>query len=204
MLDILSLFSVLAAFSVAAASPGPATLALATVAMADGRRRGLIYGAGLAAGLWFWGVVAATGLGAVLQASSGALIALKIFGSLYLFWLALQAARSSLAPAVEQLGAVPVGALFTRGLILNLSNPKAVIAWMAALAMGLGSRGGLEELMVTTLACMVLGGWIYAGYALVFSLRGAMAGYRRWRRWISGLAAGLFAIAGLGLVRSAS
>ncbi|MEM1040934.1 MAG: hypothetical protein AAGI12_15855 [Pseudomonadota bacterium] len=39
--------------------------------------------------------------------------------------------------------------------------------------------------------------------ALAFSLSGFMAGYRRLAKWIDGVVAGLFALAGLSLLRSA-
>jgi threonine efflux protein len=95
------------------------------------------------------------------------------------------------------------GRWFWRGLLLNLSNPKAVVAWMAALSMGLGQGTGTHAVAIATLICVGLGFVNYAGYALTFSLPGFMAGYRRSRRWIDGVVAGLFALAGLSLIRSA-
>ena len=85
---------------------------------------------------------------------------------------------------------------------MNLSNPKAVVAWMAALSMGLGADDNSWDVTAATLVCVALGFVNYAGYAIAFSLPGFMAGYRRLRRWIDGVDAGLFAIAGMGLIRS--
>ena len=76
----MELLSVALAFVVVTVSPGPANIALATTAMHAGRRTGLLFGAGLAVGLAFWGLVAATGLGAVLQASASMLVVLKLAG----------------------------------------------------------------------------------------------------------------------------
>jgi threonine/homoserine/homoserine lactone efflux protein len=84
-----------------------------------------------------------------------------------------------------------------------MSNPKAVVAWMAALSMGLGQETEAQAVATATVMCMGLGFVNYAGYALTFSLPGFMAGYRRLRRWIDGAVAGLFALAGFGLIRSA-
>ena len=47
MMDPVALFSTAFAFFVVAASPGPATISNATVAMSQGRRTGLVYGLGL-------------------------------------------------------------------------------------------------------------------------------------------------------------
>ena len=184
-------------------SPGPANLAVASVAMRSGRRSGMLFGAGLSAGLAFWGLVAATGLGALLQGSAHGLAALKIGGGLYLLWLACQSGRSALKGPRVGFDAPQDGAWFWRGAVLNLSNPKAVVAWMAALSMGLGAGDDAAQVIAATLVCMGLGVVNYAGHAMAFSVSGAMAGYRRYRRRVEGIAAGLFAMAGLGLVRSA-
>jgi len=69
MIDPLSLASTGLAFFLVAVSPGPATLSNSTIAMSHGRKTSLIYGAGLSTGLVFWGVIAASGMGALLQSS---------------------------------------------------------------------------------------------------------------------------------------
>ena len=96
MIDWTGLASIFFAFFVVAASPGPATLTVSAVSAASGRKSGLIFGTGLSIGLAFWGLVAATGLGAVLQASTHLLVAQKIAGGIYLLWLAFGSARSAL------------------------------------------------------------------------------------------------------------
>jgi len=203
MLDITSLGTVAAAFFVAAASPGPATIAVMTVSMSAGRASGLCFGLGLSIGLAFWGIIAATGLGAVLQASSHALSVLKVVGGVYLLWLAYGAARSASRPSAAIGAKAQRDSGFMRGLILNLSNPKAVLAWMATLALGLGSGNGVWQVASATSLCVALGFAIYAGYAFAFSTPGAMGVYGKVRRWVDGAVAGLFALAGFGLIRSA-
>ena len=203
MSGVESLLSVALAFFVVTVSPGPANIAVATVAMSSGRRRGLVFATGLSFGLAFWGMVAATGMGAVLQGSATALTILKVLGGLYLLWLAFQSGRSALTRKNAAHDTPSEGRWFTRGLVLNLSNPKAVVAWMAALSMGLGADDNSADVIAATLVCMALGFVNYAGYAMAFSLPGFMAGYRRLRRWIDGVVAGLFVIAGIGLIRSA-
>lgn len=198
-----SIGAILVAFFIVTVSPGPANLAVATVSMSAGRRSGMMFGAGLSVGLAFWGLIAATGMGAVLQSSTTVLTVLKICGGFYLLWLAVSSARSAMGPQTPANSQVETGRWFLRGLILNLSNPKAAVAWMAALSMGLagGSSGG--TVVLATLCCMALGFLNYAAYALMFSWSGCRAVYRRFRRWIDGVVAGLLAAAGLGLIRSA-
>lgn len=200
MIDAL-LSPALLAFFVAAASPGPATLAVSTTAMAAGARAAALLGVGLAVGLAFWGLVAAAGLGALLVQSSVALTVLRWFGGAYLLWLAFQSARSAMTLAVEPEDAYPAsdGRLAIRGLVLNLSNPKAVLAWISVLALGVESADGGSGLAVTTALCASLGLVIYLVYAVLFSQSTIRSGYRRARRAIEGLASAFFGYSGLKL-----
>lgn len=203
MLESISPASTFLAFFIVAASPGPATVSNATIAMRHGRKIGLIYGAGLSFGLSFWGLIAASGMGAVLQSSLHVLMILKVLGGLYLLWLAFLSARSALQPESGNTVVSGKQGWFLQGLILNMSNPKAVLAWMAALAVGLGSNDGVYALVNATTVCAVIGFVVYALYSVLFSIGGVMRWYRRCHRWINGAVAGLFASAGFGLIRSA-
>ena len=203
MIDAASLLTVGATFWVVAATPGPANISNAAIAMRYGRRASLVYGFGLSLALVFWGVLAATGMGAVLQTSATALIALKIFGGAYLLWLAWQSGRSAVRPGAADAGRIAAGRWFWRGVILNLSNPKAVFAWMSALAMGLDPSDTLGAVVATTLVCVGVAFFNNLSYSLIFSTGGMMALYARARRWIEGASAALFALGGLALIRSA-
>ncbi len=203
MTILADLLPVFAAFLVVAVSPGPANIAVATLAMRKGRGAAMRFGAGLGFGLAIWGIVAATGMGAVLQSSAYVLTALKLFGGAYLLWLAYKSWKSSRAPALAVEAAAHEGRWFWRGLILNLSNPKAVVAWMAALSMGMGNDGSFAVLAMATLVCMAIGFANYFGHAAAFSITGFMRAYAAAQAWIEGVVAAVFAVAGLGLIRSA-
>ncbi|MEM1285648.1 MAG: LysE family translocator [Pseudomonadota bacterium] len=200
-----TLLPIAAAFFIVAVSPGPANLAVATISMRSGREKGLEFGLGLSLGLAVWGCIAATGMGALLQSSVYALTALKILGGLYLLWLAFHAGKSAVkgdeqAVSMQESGN---GRWFWRGLLLNLSNPKAVIAWMAALSMGLSNDSSIGLVATVTMICMAIGVLNYTGYALAFSLPALRLGYRRISRWVEGATAALFSLASFGLIRSA-
>lgn len=202
-MEFISLTSTAVAFFVIAASPGPATLSNSAIAMNHGRNPSLIYGAGLSCGLVFWGLIAATGMGALLQSSLYLLAALKVLGGLYLLWLAVLSARSSLNTEHTPGPRNTNWQWFVRGLLLNMSNPKSVIAWMAALSIGLDGDTGAHSLAAATLVCVVVGFVTNALYSLIFSVDGMMSAYRRFRRRIEGTTAVLFAASGLGMIRSA-
>ena len=203
MVDATTLIAVGVAFWVIAASPGPANISNAAIAMRYGRRASVIYGLGLSVALVFWGVLAATGMGAVLQASAWLLVVLKLLGGGYLLWLAWQSGRSALRTRDTTVAEIGAGRWFWRGVILNLSNPKSVIAWMAALSMGLNPSDTAVSVLVTTLVCVAVAFLNNLSYSLLFSMGGMMALYRRGRRWVEGATAALFATGGLALIRSA-
>jgi len=203
MSDLLALASSGLAFFIIAVSPGPATISNATIAMSHGRKISLIYGAGLSCGLVFWGLIAASGMGALLQGSLYLLMILKVLGGLYLLWLAFQSGRAAWMHERENPIVEPGRRWFLRGLLLNMSNPKSVIAWMAALSIGISPGSDLRSVIAATAVCIVVGFFTNALYSVLFSMRGMMHGYQRFRRTINAVVAVLFTVAGFGLIRSA-
>lgn len=203
MIDLTALAAMGTAFFVVAASSGPGNLAGATVAMMHGRKTGLTFAGGLASGLIFWGLLAALGMGAVLQSSATALFVLKLLGGAYLLWLALQSGRSAAKRAAPLPPGATGGRWFFRGLILNLSNPKAILAWMAAFSVGLTAENGLGQLVVGMGLCILITVANATFWAMLFSVGGMMAAYRKARRKVDVAVSGLFTIAGLGMIRSA-
>ncbi|MFK7938464.1 MAG: LysE family translocator [Roseovarius sp.] len=202
-MSLTSLLAVGLAFWIVAASPGPANLSNAAIAMRYGRKPSVIYGLGLSVALVFWGLLAATGMGALLQASVAALVVMKLLGGLYLLYLAWQSAKSAAAPSDVHVQDPRRGRWFWRGVVLNLSNPKSVIAWMAALSMGLDPAGSTMSVVVTTLVCCAVAFANNLTYSLLFSMGGMMALYRRFQVWLDGVTAVLFSLAGFALIRSA-
>jgi threonine efflux protein len=203
------LLVVFTAYVIAAGSPGPSTLRITGVAMTHGRRAGLALAAGVISGSLFWGLAAATGVSALLARYSEALIVLKIFGGIYLLYLAVRAARSALTSDPES-STGPTraetppssAALYRQGLIMHLANPKAVLAWIALVTLGLGTEASWPDVATILAGCAVLSVTIFGGYALVFSTAPMVRLYRRARRGIEGVLAVFFAFAGLRLLMS--
>lgn len=203
------LIVVFTAYVIAAGSPGPSTLRIMGVAMNHGRRAGLALAAGVISGSLFWGLSAATGVSALLARYAEALTVLKIFGGLYLLYLAVRAARSALTsdwttsngPAREETPLSSI-ALYRHGLIMHLANPKAVLAWIALVTLGLGAEPSWRDVATILAGCAVLSVMIFAGYALVFSTAPMIRLYRKARRGIEGVLAAFFGFAGLRLLMS--
>lgn len=203
------LLVVFTAYVIAAASPGPSTVRIMGVAMRHGRRAGLALAAGVISGSLFWGLSAATGVSALLARYAEALIVLKVFGGVYLIYLAVRAARSALAsdPATPASpppddGPPTAATLYRHGLIMHLANPKAVLAWIALVTLGLDAEASWHDAATILAGCAVLSVTIFGGYALVFSTAPMIRFYQRSRRWIEGVLAAFFGFAGLRLLMS--
>ncbi|MEM7506249.1 MAG: LysE family translocator [Pseudomonadota bacterium] len=198
-----SLAAPAAAFLIAAGSPGPATLAVAATSMSRGRSAGLACAVGLWVALSLWGLVAAAGIGALMATWAPAMIALRLIGGAYLLYLAWQSMRSALAdhPVEQDAADCPNAALmFWRGMLLNAMNPKALLAWMAVIVIGLPPGAGTGDVAIIFALCSAIGLGLYVLYAMLFSTGRAMRFYLRLRRWIEGGCALLFGAAGLGLL----
>ncbi|MBB5167543.1 LysE family transporter [Mycobacterium sp. AZCC_0083] len=108
--------------------------------MASGLTHGLLRSywsiAGQEVGLMFQLILVAVGLGAVVAKSVAAFTIIKFIGVAYLFYLAARQLRASGGDLREQLSASPVKGglpLLARGFLVNATNPKALVFYLAVL-----------------------------------------------------------------------
>ncbi|PYB74083.1 LysE family translocator [Rhizobium wuzhouense] len=196
-------FSAYVVYLVAVLSPGPATMAIASTSLGEGRRHGFAMAAGVFCGSMSWALAASAGLATVLTHYAHALTVMRIVGGLYLLYLAWRAFRSA-ASATDPLAKGVVGAsygrTFLRGYAIHLTNPKAIFAWLAILSLGLPVGATGVTVAVIVAGCLVTGFTVFMGYAWLLSLPGALKAYRSARRYIDGTLAVLFAAAGARLL----
>lgn len=185
----------------AAASPGPATLAIAGTAMRDGRRQGLALASGIVTGSLVWSVTAACGLGAVMAAHAWAFEVVRYGGAAYLLFLAYKSGRNALAHDHATIpGALAARSLrrtWARGLMLHLSNPKAILFFGSIYAIAIPVDARPTTLLVVIAAFAIESFLIFHGYALLFSSMRISLLYMRLRRIFEGVFALGFGLAGL-------
>lgn len=195
------------AFLLAIMSPGPNVLAIMGTSMAVNRRAGLGLAIGVAGGSFCWAVLTAVGLTAIISAYAWALTVIKIAGGLYLLWLAFKSFRSALS--AQDIDAVQLAGgqrssigYFLRGFAIQMTNPKAALAWIAIISLGLQDGSpywvGLIVVAGTTLLSIV----VHSIYAMLFSTAVAVRAYAKARRWIQGTLGAFFALAGIKLLTS--
>ena len=189
-------------------SPGPG----AVFAMATGAERGYLRAlpgiAGMQVGVALQLLVVAVGLGALLATSQHAFDAIKWFGALYLVWLGWKQFTAPQADADRD--GLPGGAdagltgsaprLFTRGVLVNASNPKATIFLLAVLPQFTDSSRSLTEQYLVMMATLsVIDVCVMSGYVMLASHVFAMLRSPRNARWINRGFGTLFLAAGIAL-----
>jgi len=159
-----------------AVSPGPG----AAASMSSGLRYG--YGAtlrvifGLQSALIIQLVVVAVGLGALLTASTLAFDIVKFIGAAYLIWLGIQKWRSAPQEIDENTSVAAPEGLFREGLLVNLTNPKAIVFMSALMPQFIDpSRPQWPQFLVIGLTMCGVDTLVMSGYALLAT---------RLRRWL--------------------
>lgn len=118
-------------------TPGPDNLFVLMQSLAHGARAGMTVVLGLCTGLCVHTAAVALGLAAVVAGSPVAFTVLKSAGAAYLGWLAWQAWRATpqaLQPGHADPGpALSARVLYARGVVMNLSNPKVLLFFLALL-----------------------------------------------------------------------
>lgn len=117
---------------VLAAAPGPDNLFVLTQSAVYGVRAGLIVVAGLCTGLVLQTLLAACGVAAVVAAVPALFWGIRIAGAAYLLYLAWMAWRHAVSSDEGPQGTSLTGfALWRRGVIMNITNPKVQIFFLA-------------------------------------------------------------------------
>ncbi len=197
------------AFLLAIASPGPNVLAVIGTSMSVSRSSGLALAMGVATGSFTWAILTVFGLSALLATYASALLAIKIFGGLYLLWLAYKSFKS--AASDHDIAATTLSGkrrtsfgYFQRGYIVQMTNPKAALSWIAIISLGLQAGAPLWVGAAIVIGTFVMSVAIHALYAIAFSTRAMVRLYSKSRRAIQGVLGTFFAFAGLRLLTSRS
>ncbi len=119
---------------VLALTPGPDNLFVMTQAAQRGKMAGIAVTIGLCTGLLVHTTAVALGVAAIFQASALAFSLLKYVGAAYLLYLAYQSFMAGTGGNGERQGQnLSLGKLYRRGIIMNVTNPKVSLFFLAFL-----------------------------------------------------------------------
>jgi amino acid exporter len=176
------------AFALALLSPGPNMMAVVHTSMAAGRRAGLAVAAGVSLGSLWWVLLSAAGVVSLIGRYRTVFVLIEILGAIYLLFLAWRSLRSSIAPSrlePPEIGLATTNlTYFGRGLLIQVTNPKSAMTWVAILALAIDPsmpRGNVAALIAGVILLSLAA---YIAYALLFSSRNVVSAYLGVRRWI--------------------
>lgn len=205
MLEGIHLPLILGASLLATGTPGPATLAIAGASMNSGRKFGLALAAGVSTGSLMWSSAAAFGLGALMQANAWVMEIMRYLGAAYLLYLAWKSARSATRRGqahVTEGRYVSCQRAYLKGLMLHLTNPKAILFFGSLYAVGIPAQASASSLAIIVGALALQSTLVFHGYALLFSSAPMIRGYMRLRRVFEAVFSLAFATAGVKILMS--
>ena len=139
-------------------APGPDNLFVLTQSALHGRNTGIMITLGLCTGLIVHTTLVALGVAAIFMVSTTAFVALKLAGAAYLLYLAWQLLRSStISEERRKSPALSPRQLYMRGILMNISNPKVAIFFLAFLPQFAKPEAGGMPLQLFTLGLGFIG-----------------------------------------------
>lgn len=127
------LISFVIAVSLLAISPGPDNIFVLMQSVVHGKKYGLATIVGLMTGCIIHTVFLALGVSTIIKNNSFIFFGIKLFGALYLFFLAYKVFKSSsvISISTEEIEKKSPVQLFKVGFIMNVLNPKVTLFFLA-------------------------------------------------------------------------
>lgn len=176
MIPIESLTTFVIASVLLALVPGPDNIFVLTQSSVNGHKAGLLVTLGLCTGLIFHTTAVALGITAVLKTSYVAFTVLKIAGAMYLLYLAWRAFHASSEEInTGQSREVAGIKYYLRGVIMNVTNPKVSIFFLAFLPQFADpSRGPvIQQIFFLGMVFILVTLLVFGGIALLAGAVGA-------------------------------
>jgi len=152
-----------------ALSPGPDNIFVITQSMMQGPFAGLLVTLGLCTGLLVHTTIVAIGVGAVVQRVPFALLCIKSVGALYLLFLAWSTMKQARGEWIGQRRIISVPRLYVRGIIMNLTNPKVFLFFLAFFPQFIHNKSGsviFQMIMLGTLF-IISALAVFSGFAIL-------------------------------------
>lgn len=173
MIPLDTLFIFFAASVAMALSPGPDNIFVFTQSVLHGCKAGFFITLGLCTGLLVHTLIVSLGVAAIFQTSSFAFNLLKFIGAMYLLFLAWQAFKAGATQLVATSKPAMRGLkLYLRGIIMNISNPKVAVFFIAFLPQFTDPNRSSIQIQM-----MLFGGLFIIAAFLVFNIIAWSASY---------------------------
>ena len=179
-------------------SPGPSVALILGIAASQGRAPALITAVGVGTGSIVLALATVIGITALFAQMAELMTLVRYIGAAYLLWLAWGAFRKALNPPplkIEAVAGRSARKLALTGFLLQITNPKAILFWLA-----IASVANIGGAPVEVSALLVLGAFVnsvagHSLWALVLSAPPIRRGYLGARRPVEAVLGSFFAFA---------
>jgi threonine/homoserine/homoserine lactone efflux protein len=180
-------------------TPGPAVLLVLSQGLTRGTRPSVYANLGILTGNAFYFALSATGLGAVLLASYELFSAIRWLGAAYLVWLGVMAFVGR-ATVLTVGAAAPAGPArtFLNGVVLQVSNPKALVFFVALLPPFIDPHGPvLAQVAILGMTSVVIEFFVLLAYGALAARLTAVAARPRFQTLANRVAGTMLVAAGV-------
>ncbi|MFZ6721027.1 LysE family translocator [Undibacterium sp. Ji49W] len=154
-------------------SPGPAVMMVVAYGIARGWRTSLFVTLGILTGNAIYFAISATGIGSLILASPKVFMAIKYLGAAYLVYLGFSAIFGKPSPlTISKLDGVALSGrrIFSSALMLQLTNPKTLLMFVAILPQFIDPKEPVGVQMLILAACSIIPEFfILLGYGMLAS-----------------------------------
>lgn len=187
-------------------TPGPDFFLVSQTAVSRSRKDAVLVAFGICLGAMVWSLLALMGLNIIFEKMAWLKQGLLVAGGLYLCWLGYQMLRSAFSKGEQSIKQIVLPQspylFFMKGLLTNLSNPKAVIYFGSVFSLFLANLlfDQHHSLLFIIIAIEPLLWFLVV--AFVFSLPTFRTAYQNFAKWIDGISGGIFTLVGVYLIGS--
>ena len=184
-------------------TPGPAVLFVLSSALRSGTRRSMGSILGILSANTVYFALSASGLGALLISSYRVFFGVKWIGAAYLVYLGARTilGHDEILPAGEPAEAgASATRLYREGVVLQMSNPKAIVFFSAILPQFIDPRQAvLPQIVILGLTSVVCECAVLSSYSVATARASMWARQPRYAKWTNRVAGSLLIGAGTGL-----
>lgn len=187
-------------------TPGPDFFLVSQTAVSRSHKDAVLVAFGICLGAMVWSLLALMGLNIIFEKMAWLKQGLLVAGGLYLCWLGYQMLRSAFSKGEQSIKQIVLPQspylFFMKGLLTNLSNPKAVIYFGSVFSLFLANPlfDQHHSLLFIIIAIETLLWFLVV--AFVFSLPTFRTAYQNFAKWIDGISGGIFTLLGVYLIGS--
>ncbi|MCP4933891.1 MAG: LysE family translocator [bacterium] len=203
--ELLIIFSIFSFFYII--SPGPAIFLAISNGMAASLMSVFWSTAGNITGLFILSCISISGLGAVLTSSASLFLIIKLIGALYLIFLGIshfhnaKIADSSLTH-ITTIKPRSSFSFYKEGFLLSLTNPKAVLFFMALFPQFITvDQPLMPQFFILTAIFMSLSFSSLFSYGFIGKSARGLFGNQQAMTWFHRVTGGLFVAMGIGLLQ---